>query len=64
MANITTDFLAFPASAIRVIGLPPAPYTPAIRTDILSSLTGRFTVSADTASVIEDLRPLPRRLAA
>ncbi len=66
MARFTTDFLAVPASAIRLGGLTGGPASKVIATEILSSLSGRFTISADTTRLIGDLFPaqIPYRKAA
>jgi hypothetical protein len=67
MPRFTTEFMAVPASAMMFRNSPagPAAYTPAPR-GTLSSLTGIFAISADTARLIGNLLPAeePRRLAA
>jgi hypothetical protein len=57
MPRFTTDFTAIPASDIRVGTLRAGLPLPPSRRDILSSLSGLFCISADTASLIADLFP-------
>ena len=57
MPRFTTDFTAIPASNIRVGTLRAGLPVPPSRQDILSSLSGLFCISADTASLIADLFP-------
>jgi len=64
MPNYTTQFLAIPCSAINVAGLGACRTASAIPTQILSSLAGHYTISADTVRLIGDLQPLPLRWAA
>jgi hypothetical protein len=67
MPSFTTHFQTIPASAVLVRGLPAgAAASSQIPHEILSSLSGVFSISADTRKLIGDLIPaeLPRRLAA
>ena len=67
MPRFTTEFQAVPASAMMFRGSPAGPATSSLaQRGILSSLTGIFAISADTARLIGDLLPAeePRRLAA
>jgi hypothetical protein len=58
MAHFTTAFQAIPASAVLSRGLPAgAAASSLVPHEILSSLTGAFSISADTARLIGDLLP-------
>ena len=67
MPSFTTRCQPIPASAILVGGLPAgAACSSQIPQEILSSLVGIFSISADTLRLIDDLTPqeLPLRRAA
>ena len=67
MPYFTTDFQPVPASAILVGGRPAGEVvTSRVPLKTLSSLAGLFSVSTDTAILIDSLcrMEMPRRLAA